>query len=142
MNNNYNISNPTYWNRAGESLNLAVNALTDVLHTLYVSSNPQSTPTPTPTATPTPTPTTALMRTPTATASLSQSASATPPTASTPTQAPPATPYSSHNPTPSPTIPEFPQTIMLSVVAAMLLIITVGLVAFRRRNSHNFTILK
>jgi hypothetical protein len=53
--------------------------------------------------------------------------------ASTPTQAPTATPYFSHNPTPSPTIPEFSQTIIL-VVAATLLILTLGLVAYRRRN--------
>ena len=49
MNNNYNISNPIYWNRAGESLNLAVNTLTDVLHTLYINANTQPTPTPGPT---------------------------------------------------------------------------------------------
>jgi hypothetical protein len=38
MNNSYSTSNPTYWNRAGESLNFAVNAIADVLHTLYVES--------------------------------------------------------------------------------------------------------
>jgi hypothetical protein len=38
MNNSYSTSNPTYWNRAGESLNLAVNAIADVLHSLYVES--------------------------------------------------------------------------------------------------------
>jgi len=36
MDNNYNQSNPVFVNRAGQSLNLAVNYLTDVLHTLYV----------------------------------------------------------------------------------------------------------
>jgi len=53
MNNNYNTSDPnsTYWNRAGESLNLAVNTLTDVLHTLYISSNSQPPPTPSPSPT-------------------------------------------------------------------------------------------
>ena len=57
MNNNYDTSNPDspYWVRAGESLNLAVNAVADVLHTLYISSNGQPTPTPTPTPSPTPT---------------------------------------------------------------------------------------
>jgi plastocyanin len=35
MDQNYNWNNPTFKNRAGESLNLAVNYLTDVLHTLY-----------------------------------------------------------------------------------------------------------
>jgi len=58
MNNNYNVNNPVYWNRTGDSLNLAVNYITDVLHTLYVSSI-QSTPSQTPTLalsqTPTPT---------------------------------------------------------------------------------------
>lgn len=35
MDNNYNWSNPTFSNHAGESFNLAVNTLADVLHTLY-----------------------------------------------------------------------------------------------------------
>jgi hypothetical protein len=45
MNNNYDTSGPDspYWVRAGESLNLAVNAVADVLHTLYISSNAQPT---------------------------------------------------------------------------------------------------
>jgi hypothetical protein len=45
MNNNYDTSSPDspYWVRAGESLNLAVNAVADVLHTLYISSNAQPT---------------------------------------------------------------------------------------------------
>jgi len=55
MNQNYNVNNPTYWNRAGESLNLAVNCLTDVLHTLYLEANPEATPTASPSPTPTPT---------------------------------------------------------------------------------------
>ena len=38
MDNNYNWNNPTFSNRAGESLNLAVNSLADVLHTLYIES--------------------------------------------------------------------------------------------------------
>jgi len=37
MDQNYNWSNPTFKNRAGGSLNLAVNYLADVLHTLYVA---------------------------------------------------------------------------------------------------------
>jgi hypothetical protein len=36
MDANYNWSNPVFANRAGESLNLAVNVVTDVLHTFYV----------------------------------------------------------------------------------------------------------
>jgi len=56
MNNNYNVSNPIYWNRAGESLNLAVNYVADVLHTLYVASTPLVSPSasPAPSATPFP----------------------------------------------------------------------------------------
>jgi hypothetical protein len=69
MNNNYDTSNPNspYWVRAGESLNLAVNAISDVLHTLYISSTAQ--PTHTPTASPTPSPTPTPTVTPTSTAS-------------------------------------------------------------------------
>jgi hypothetical protein len=42
MDNNYNWDNPVFTNRAGQSLNLVVNYLTDVLHTLYLSSILQS----------------------------------------------------------------------------------------------------
>jgi parallel beta-helix repeat protein len=38
MDQNYNWSNPTFKNRCGESLNLAVNYLADVLHTIYLES--------------------------------------------------------------------------------------------------------
>ena len=38
MDQNYDWNNPAFKNRCGESLNLAVNYLTDVLHTLYVDS--------------------------------------------------------------------------------------------------------
>ncbi len=60
MDNNYNWNNPTFANRCGESLNLAVNAITDVLHTLYqeaAASSPTSSPSPssTPSLNPTPT---------------------------------------------------------------------------------------
>ena len=36
MNQNYDWSNPTFRNRCGESFNLAVNLLADVLHTFYI----------------------------------------------------------------------------------------------------------
>ncbi|MBS7618002.1 hypothetical protein KEJ25_05270 [Candidatus Bathyarchaeota archaeon] len=36
MDENYNWSNPMFVNRVGESLNLAVNLITDVLHTFYL----------------------------------------------------------------------------------------------------------
>ncbi len=51
----------------------------------------------------------------------------------TPSSSPSST--STPNPTPSPSIPEFPQTIIMAVVGAMSLIIAVGLVTYRRRNS-------
>ena len=38
MDQNYDWSNPVFKNRAGESINLAVNYLADVLHTLYTES--------------------------------------------------------------------------------------------------------
>jgi len=44
MDQNYNWNNPTFKNRAGESLNLAVNYLADVLHTLAVESTTELTP--------------------------------------------------------------------------------------------------
>jgi hypothetical protein len=44
MDQNYNWNNPTFKNRAGESLNLAVNYLADVLHTLAVESTIESAP--------------------------------------------------------------------------------------------------
>jgi hypothetical protein len=48
MDTNYNWSNPTFANRAGESLNLAVNYLADVLHSLYLEATESPNPTPTP----------------------------------------------------------------------------------------------
>jgi len=44
MDQNYDWNNPTFKNRAGESLNLAVNTLADVLHTLAVESKVESVP--------------------------------------------------------------------------------------------------
>jgi len=41
MDQNYNWSDPVFKNRCGESLNLAVNYLTDVLHMLYVEALPE-----------------------------------------------------------------------------------------------------
>jgi parallel beta-helix repeat protein len=43
MDQNYDWSNPIFKDRAGESLNLAVNYLADVLHTLYLDAPPQTT---------------------------------------------------------------------------------------------------
>jgi hypothetical protein len=54
MDTNYDWSNPTFSGRCGESLNLAVNAVADVLHTLYVETESTvATNTPAPTPTPT-----------------------------------------------------------------------------------------
>ena len=123
MNNNYDTSNPNspYWIRAGESLNLAVNAVTDTLHTLFINSNIQPSPTPTvtpsptptptpspaPTPSPTPTPTIEPTQTPASTTSPSHSPPTTPAATIEPTQKPTANPYSSQIPV-SPTIPELP----------------------------------
>jgi hypothetical protein len=41
MDTNYNWSDSIFTNRAGESLNLAINMIADVLHTLYSLANPQ-----------------------------------------------------------------------------------------------------
>jgi hypothetical protein len=109
MNNNYDTSNPNspYWIRAGESLNLAVNAVTDTLHTLFVNSNiqlsptPTVTPTPTPTPSPTPSPTPTLSPSPTPTDSPSQNPSPSPTPTLTPT--PTIAPTKTTSPTTSPT---------------------------------------
>jgi hypothetical protein len=46
MDSNYNWDNPTFCGRCNQSLNLAVNAVADVLHTLYVEADsPTSSPT-------------------------------------------------------------------------------------------------
>lgn len=62
MDSNYDWNNPVFKNRCGESLNLAVNLVADVIHTFYlrVSSQPIPSPSPTPTPTPTPTPSPSL----------------------------------------------------------------------------------
>jgi hypothetical protein len=56
-----------------------------------------------------------------------------------PMQAPTTTPYSTKKPDPSPTIPELPQTILLLIIATIFLMVTLGLVAYRRCNSSTFT---
>lgn len=56
MDQNYGWNNAVFSGRCGESLNLAVNAVADVLHTLYMAWAPAATPTPSPTAMGTPTP--------------------------------------------------------------------------------------
>jgi hypothetical protein len=110
MDTNYNWSNPTFSGRCGQSLNLAVNTVADVLHTLYQEAVPTASPSPTPAPSSSPSPT------PTATQPQ------TDPT-STSTQSP--NPTSTHTQPPTPTAPEFPtlQTLtvaMLAVTAATM----------------------
>jgi hypothetical protein len=70
MDNNYNWSNSTFSGRCGQSLNLAINDIVDVLHTLYQEASLTfiSSPPPTPTPTPLPTPTLSPSLSPTPTA--------------------------------------------------------------------------
>ncbi len=51
MDDNYNWNNSTFSSRAGQSLNLAANAVADVLHTLYQEASPAPTSSPSPTPT-------------------------------------------------------------------------------------------
>ncbi|HTY75519.1 MAG TPA: hypothetical protein VMD05_08140, partial [Candidatus Nanoarchaeia archaeon] len=163
MNNNYDTSNPNspYWDRAGQSLNFAVNAVTDVLHTLYNSANiqtstppptpntpslsptltptptptpnPTPTPTPKPTSTPTSTPTIPPTQTPTPTASPTSSVSLTPTITSTPPQTPSVMPSSSLNPTASPILPTIPE-FSSGVVLSVVAISVVLFVAIIRKS--------
>lgn len=53
MDRNYNWSSSVFWKRVGESLNLAANYITDVLHTLYVEVETDVSPPATPPSPPT-----------------------------------------------------------------------------------------
>jgi hypothetical protein len=105
MDTNYNWSNQVFSDRCGESLNLAVNAVADVLHTLYIESSPS--PTATPTQNPTPT-------VPPAIAS---------PTINNPTTATP-------QPTATPATPEFPVTALL---VTALIVLTAAAMVCRKK---------
>jgi hypothetical protein len=61
MDDNYNWSNSTFSGRCGQSLNLAVNTVADVLHTLYQEAAAASTPSPSPTPTTPEFPTTQIL---------------------------------------------------------------------------------
>ncbi len=102
MNANYDWSSRSFKDRCGESLNLAVNAVADVLHTLYMDSSPAPTPTSavSPAVTPTPT--------------------ASPTAAPTPATSPTITPSQ------TPTAPEFPAIQIL--IAIMLAVIVLAVV--------------
>jgi len=138
MDQNYDWNSLTFSGRCGQSLNLAVNSITDVLHTLYQESALVSTPTSTPSATPTLTPTpapssTAVIPTvaPSPTPSQSLDATATPTNIQAPATTPKTTPASTSNPssTPypssNPTAPEFPsiQILAITMLTAMALAI-------------------
>ena len=148
MDNHYSTSNPIYWNRAGESLNLAVNTLADVLHTLYVNSNqltaptpsvaPNSTPTPTsspaispstlpPTITPTPKPS------PTQTTTLKPTTSPTVQPTSYPTAKPTSITSQKTNPTPATSVPEISP---LTTFLAIIFVSTIITVLRKRDNNH------
>ncbi len=109
MNDNYDWNNATFKNRCGEELNLAVNAVADVLHTLYQDATPSRTPTPTP---PTPSPSTTATPTSSPTTTLLPMNSPTP-TSSSPTASS------------TPTTPEFPTTQILAVAMLMVLATTI-----------------
>jgi hypothetical protein len=132
MNNNYNISNPIYWNRAGESLNIAVNTLADVLHTLYISSD-QPTTTPTPTSTPTPTPTPTPSPCPTPTATPIPTAITTHQPTVNPTSDPTATDSQTTNPTSTPSVPELTP---LMLVIAIIFVYTLSIIVKRRTRAN------
>lgn len=158
MDDNYNWNNPNFSGRCGQSLNLAVNIITDVLHTLFQESELNSTPTPapspTPTSTPTPTPTispspTTLPSptvTPTDTPSPTPSPSpdptqtATPTHNKTPTNTPTTTPTLSPNPSStshpssSPTVPEIPATQILPITILIALALAF---AYKKRPQKN-----
>ena len=160
MDTHYNWSDSAFSGRCGESLNLAVNAVADVLHTLYiqlypsltvsptpapspptptaspipipsVTPTPSPTVSPTPTANPTPTPT--LTATPAPTASPTPKPSSTPTATTMPTTAPTTTPKPSTSPQPTPTVPEFPAATLLLAAALAL---TVALLLCKRKQKQ------
>ena len=147
MDKHYSTSSQIYWNRAGESLNLAVNTVADVLHTLYINSNqitaptpslaPNSTPTPTssptispstlpPTITPTPKPS------PTQTTTLKPATSPSVQPTSYPTAKPTSTTSQTTNPTPAMSVPEISSLITFLATIFVSTIITV----LRKRDNH------
>ncbi len=132
MDDNYNWSNSTFSGRCGQSLNLAVNTVADVLHTLYQDSAPTSTmsPTLTPTPTPSPTPTPPLSPSPTPTATPTTTPAPTDPPTSTPTLSP--SPSATQRPSSTPSVPEFPTIQILTI--AMLTVMTIAIVYKKKLN--------
>ena len=138
MDDNYNWSNPAFSGRCGQSLNLAVNDIADVLHTLYQeaasttsqTTAPTSTPTPAPvlTATPTTVPSAAPTSTlvPTATVAPTTIPTQTDPN-STPTQTP--NPNQTQNPTTTPTTPEFSAA---QIIVGTILLVTASVIVYKK----------
>jgi hypothetical protein len=127
MDDNYNWSNSVFSGRCGQSLNLAVNTVADVLHTLYQETAPTSTLTPTSTPSPTSTlssPTPSPSPTPTQTATPTTTPIATTSSTATPTLSP--GPNQTQNSTPTPTAPEFPT--IQTLTFAMLAVVTIAIV--------------
>jgi hypothetical protein len=108
MDTNYNWNNAAFSGRCGQSLNLAVNDVADVLHTIYQEAAPAATPATTPAATPTATP--VLTVAPTV------------PTQTVPNATPILTPgpTATQNPTATPTIPELPAAQILAIALLLL----------------------
>jgi len=119
MDTHYDWSNTTFSGRCGESLNLAVNAVADVLHTLYQQANPSAT---TPSSSPTSTPT--VSPTPSS-SNPANSPTATETTATSPTSS------QTQQPSPTPAAPEFPAK---EALAAVMLVILASAVIYRRKN--------
>jgi hypothetical protein len=146
MDDNYNWTNPNFSYRCGQSLNLAVNSIADVLHTLFQESELNSTPTPapsptptsTPTATPTISPSPTTLPSPTVTPTVTPSPSpdptqtATPTNTNTPTNTPTTTPTLPPNPSSTsqlsstPTVPEFPTTQILTITMLIAMALAIA----------------
>ena len=131
MDQHYNWSDPSFKNRFGESINLAVNAVTDVLHAFYVE-NLTPTTTDSPTLTPTHSPTPSPSPTSTPTPNVTQTWPPPSPTATpAPTPTPTATGYpaTTQTPNPSPSVPELQAWILLPALFAA----GVALIVLKRR---------
>lgn len=130
MDTNYNWGNPTFSGRCGQSLNVAVNAVTDVLHTLYqasgVSPSPTSSANPSPTISPSPTASSTVN--PTSSASPTPSTSTT--ESSTLTASNPN--FTSLNPTPA-----VPELSIVICIAFAIGIATFSVLVFRLKISRN-----
>jgi hypothetical protein len=158
MDTNYNWKNPTFASRCGESLNIAVNTVTDVLHTLYLQAGLSNNPTPTAVSTSTSNPTSSSSSTltPIPTSNPIATPSSTPMPTTTSTSGPSSTPTgyitittptdainpSSTKSLNGPTVSENASIILiLSAVIAVvtILLITLTFVQIRMRKSRKLT---